>query len=325
MTLHERKPEEPFGLIPQGTMELSPEVALYRHLMKSGYPRQQSSAGIVWLGTNTLWFRAPDVSILIDPYFSRLPVRNLNTILFKSIQPDNPRISVALHQFGISELTAILLTHTHLDHALDVPHIAQMTGTQYLLAPPLLARYYRKNRESFQVIDSSTLDTIELNGIRITIHKGRHMPFILPIYNMESWFNGLQTASHLPEHVWSYTADALYSYKLDFGNQSFFITGSAGLPCSALQGIEADIVILSVGGLDMLPGKYCDQVLSEMVDSLHPREVWLSHWDDFTIPLDKPIKWLGKANRIVDYIVSQNRSKGLSTYVLPPGKPVGVG
>src|SRR5437773_8389862 len=73
---------------------------------------------VTYLGTNGLEFRSGNHALLVDPYFSRI---NLSRIALGSrIQPDIARIDDGMKHLA-PKPDAILVTHGHFDHLLDVP------------------------------------------------------------------------------------------------------------------------------------------------------------------------------------------------------------
>src|SRR5262245_32508571 len=77
---------------------------------------------VTWLGTAGFAIAYADHVLLFDPYLTRA---SLSRCLLAPLQPD-----AALAQRLIPRADAIVLSHTHFDHALDVPVIARQTGAR---------------------------------------------------------------------------------------------------------------------------------------------------------------------------------------------------
>ncbi len=78
-----------------------------------------------WLGVAGLEFTLGDHTLLIDPFLSRPPLRNVFMgRVYSDIQLIKEKIKKADH---------ILITHAHYDHLLDVPAIATQTGGYMVL------------------------------------------------------------------------------------------------------------------------------------------------------------------------------------------------
>ena len=74
---------------------------------------------VVWLGTAGFAIEYRGSVVLIDPYVTRASLGSL----LVSVRPD--REAIARH---VPRADAIIVGHTHFDHALDVPEIARRTG-----------------------------------------------------------------------------------------------------------------------------------------------------------------------------------------------------
>ncbi|MCA9693984.1 MAG: MBL fold metallo-hydrolase, partial [Myxococcales bacterium] len=76
-----------------------------------------------WLGTSGFLLEHQGYALLIDPYASRVP---LSAALSGAVvQPDRARIDRHLPRAD-----AILIGHTHFDHAMDAPIVARRDGCQ---------------------------------------------------------------------------------------------------------------------------------------------------------------------------------------------------
>src|SRR4249919_693719 len=79
---------------------------------------------VTYLGTNGYQFEFKGHALLVDPYFSRVDL--LSVALGSRLQPDASRINDGL-KYLAPKLDAILVTHGHFDHLLDVPAVMAKT------------------------------------------------------------------------------------------------------------------------------------------------------------------------------------------------------
>src|SRR4051812_28054278 len=76
---------------------------------------------VVWLGVSGYRLTYAGVSIVIDPYVSRVPLRSL--LLGRTALPDPALLDRWLTVPG--ELAGVLVGHTHFDHAVDAPALVR--------------------------------------------------------------------------------------------------------------------------------------------------------------------------------------------------------
>ena len=77
---------------------------------------------IEWLGVAGYRLTFEGVTILIDPYVSRAPLRSL--LLRRPALPD----AELIERYLPGPVAAVLVGHTHWDHAVDAPAIARRDG-----------------------------------------------------------------------------------------------------------------------------------------------------------------------------------------------------
>ena len=84
---------------------------------------------VTYLGTNGYQFEFGGYALLVDPYFSRVDL--LSVALGSRIQPNAARINDGLSHLA-PKSDAILVTHGHFDHLLDVPAVMAKTRARLI-------------------------------------------------------------------------------------------------------------------------------------------------------------------------------------------------
>ncbi|MEA3327761.1 MAG: MBL fold metallo-hydrolase [Chloroflexota bacterium] len=269
---------------------------------------------LTYFGTNTLIIKKGTTKLLIDPHFSRPGVMRM----LSKIAPNQGRVADGLSAAKITNLDAVLLTHTHYDHAMDVPEIFnQVGGTMYgspsalnLLQggelPPSLAHVVKMGK------------TYQTGNFQVVFHPSRHLAFPLPL----NWLlpNRGQIAQPLipPAWFWRYQSGEVYAIQID----RMLIFGSAACISGAYHGLEIQTVVLGIGGLAIKTHAYIDQLYQHTVLASGARNVWLSHWDNFFNTGHNGITPMGFTRRTIQQIKKLGNHYGQSVSVLPYGKTI---
>ena len=83
---------------------------------------------LTYFRTNTIVIEKRTTKLIIDPHFYRPGAMHM----LSKIGPNIERVADGFCALQITKLDAVLLTHIHYDHAMDVPEILhQVGGTLY--------------------------------------------------------------------------------------------------------------------------------------------------------------------------------------------------
>jgi L-ascorbate metabolism protein UlaG (beta-lactamase superfamily) len=95
-------------------------------------PAPATAIRVTYLGVNGFQFETGKHTLLVDPYFTR--VGFWPAALNQRIESNPQRVSEGLKHV-CPHVEAILVTHAHFDHLLDVPDIAKRTGARIFSGP----------------------------------------------------------------------------------------------------------------------------------------------------------------------------------------------
>jgi len=95
-------------------------------------PAPANTIRVTYLGVNGFQFETGKHTLLVDPYFTR--VGFWPAALNQRIESNPQRVSKGLKHV-CPHVEAILVTHPHFDHLLDVPDIAKQTGARIFSGP----------------------------------------------------------------------------------------------------------------------------------------------------------------------------------------------
>lgn len=272
-----------------------------------------SKMAVTYLGTNALVIKKGKTALGIDPHFSRPGLLRLH-----SLQPDPKRVAEGLRMGGISQLEAVLLTHTHYDHALDLPAIIRIargevygseSARQILLGAGL-------PEGCFHSVNVG--EVTQVGPFTVRFHPARHIAFPPPLRWLLPESGEVTSPLTPPAPFWAYHCGAVYAIQVD--DALFF--GSAGFEPGAYGHLGVTTVILGIGGLETKPAAYLGRLYQETVLASGAAQVWLSHWDNFFRPLDQGLKHLGFSGRTVRRLKALGEAHGQAVEELPFNQPI---
>jgi L-ascorbate metabolism protein UlaG (beta-lactamase superfamily) len=275
-----------------------PDLAPYPRLA----PAAAGAPGVraTFLGVSTLLLEDGETALLTDGFFSRPAL--LRTLVTR-IAPDGARIASALERAGIRSLAALLVVHSHYDHAMDAPEVARRTGAVVLGSPSTAWIARGGGLPEAQIRQVVPGETLAFGGFRVTPLPGRHFPH-------GQAMGELREPLRPPARATAWLEGGSYAYLVEHAAGSLLVNGSAGYVEGALRGRRADVVFLGVGLLSTQDAAYRDAYWREEVAAVGARRVVPIHWDDFTRPLDRPLVPFPRALDDVDATLRFLRERG---------------
>lgn len=238
------------------------------------------SVSATWLGVSTLLFDDGETQILIDGFFSRPTL--MDVVLGRAIDNDAAMINYALDEYRMRRLAAIIPVHSHFDHAMDVGAIANRTSASIIGSPSTaeIARGAGVPEDQITVVTEN--QTYEFGRFNVSLLRSRHAPI--------GWRGSIPLAGSIdnpistPQPVSAWREGGSYTIVIEHPEGTTIVQGSAGFAENTLNGITADVVMLSVGGLESLGRDYAENYWQALVTATGARSVYPVHFDDFTRP-----------------------------------------
>ena len=233
---------------------------------------------ITWTGAAGLIISNGEHTICIDPYVTR-PCKV--DVLFRRLHPDE----TAIENFtkGLKgNVPAIVVSHTHFDHALDVPEIARRLGCR-VFGSTSLERLMEISGLPGRTRVCRHHEHIDLaDTISLTMFPSLHGRVFLGRVPYEG---EIMQDMHLPLRARDYRLGNVYMPRIEIGGMSIMHAGSAGCSVEALAGQKCDLLFMCVPGWKRSP-----DYTSALLETLKPRIIVPFHYDDFTTPLSPGIK-----------------------------------
>ncbi len=264
----------------------------------------------LFLGTSSILLRDHQTAVLVDGFFSR---PGLHRILLRRIGPDRKVISDCLTRVGLKAISAVLCAHSHYDHALDSPLIAEQYGAVLVgsESTAFIGRGYGLPEGRMRVVSDG--ENLQFGAFAVTMMHSLHSP--------GDAFPGEITAPlSPPARASSWRTGTAYSIFFDHPAGTVLVHASANYIPGKLTDRRADVVYLGIGGLGKQTSQFRTHYWNEVVLATGARRVIPVHWDDFWRPLRSPLRpqryLFDRVDLAMQFLMIQGRRDGVEV-VLP--------
>ncbi|MBC8345872.1 MAG: MBL fold metallo-hydrolase [Candidatus Marinimicrobia bacterium] len=262
-----------------------PQLEKYR--IDSSLPHSGNGMVVQFTGNTNILITDGQTSILTDGFFTRPGVAK---VLWGEVEPDETVIKYCLEQAGIQKLDAVIPVHSHFDHAMDSPMVAELTGAK-LIGSGSTANIGRGlDFPENQMVIPNPGETIQLGAFKISLVKGRHWPYPNPEMRAKLLDREIINPVKPPVSVFEYYEGDSYTIIIEHPEATLAVHGSAGFIPNILDNFDVDILFLGMAGLETMDDEYNNNYQTHVVEALNPDVIVPIHWDDFFVPLEDGIK-----------------------------------
>jgi L-ascorbate metabolism protein UlaG (beta-lactamase superfamily) len=282
-------------LLPFTAQGLGGGLGSYPHLVVADSPGAvRGGVRVTYLGTNGYQFEFKGHALLVDPYFSR--VNLLSVALGSRIQPHASRISDGLRHLA-PKVDAILVTHGHFDHLLDVPAVMAKTRARVIASASSVDLAKRAGASSGNAVKPGDVRRIGPWKIRVLSATHDRLFGKVPFDEPHS-----QTAP--PQRAADWICGEPLAFLIEVSGQRIYID-SGGTPAQLPPNERVGLAILGMA----LPDSRAR--LAPALARLRPRYVLPSHQDDFFRPLSAGFQFgpMTDFPRVQRECAQQNRSR----------------
>tara|TARA_B110000495_G_C23043144_1_gene627562 strand:- start:9348 stop:10274 length:927 start_codon:yes stop_codon:yes gene_type:complete len=254
-------------------------VLLFSNILNS----QNNPIELKYLGTAGWEIKDGNITVLVDPYISRV---KLGT--GPSISPLDKRETVLRSDYFVSDVKLIdslinkvdfiLVHHSHFDHLSDVPYIAKKTGAKVIGTETtinILKGYGISNDQLYPVKGGEDYQFEEFS-VRV-------IPSIHSALNNKHYIDSREYTkpTKAPLKVSDFIEGGSLMFLARFKNHKVLTMGSMNFVESKLVGIQPDILLAGVNQSQLGLYNYNERLIKV---TGYPKTIIPTHWDNFRLP-----------------------------------------
>jgi L-ascorbate metabolism protein UlaG (beta-lactamase superfamily) len=253
---------------------------MYRTKFLKNTEPANGSVRVTWMGTAGLYVSDGETGLYIDPFVSRYGLFKVG--LGFSLKPQIPLIDEWIGLTHGQNAAAILVSHSHYDHVMDVPRFAEKTGAMIVGSESTANVALGAGIPEKQLQTIIDRDTVRIGKFEITFIKSIHSP---ALFGKIPWPGNIEQPLTQPAPASNYREGGAYAIWVKHPKGTFLHYGSPGVKPGIFDGMTADVVFLSIGGR-----KDTGTLIDHVLTPLHPKTVIPIHFDDLFGPVDKKVK-----------------------------------
>lgn len=256
------------------------------------YPAAEKTAStsmlkVKFFGVSTLLFDDGKTQILIDGFFSR---PSLSQVLFQKIQSQPEVIQRMIQQQHLQRTQAILVTHSHYDHALDLAELGkQLPQTKIIGSNSTLNIARGGVVPEQQLIPVHLLQPLFFGEFKVTSIASQHTP---PTGVNNDLGEEISRPLQQPARFSAFKEGHSFDYLIEHSGQRILVKASTDAVPNQLKNLKVDTLFLGIAQLSRQSIEFQQNYLDQTLKTLKPKVVVPIHWDNFFKPVDQALEFL---------------------------------
>jgi len=244
---------------------------------------QDNSLNIKYLGTAGWEISDETVTVLIDPYISRLKLGQGPSISEEDKRKNYTRTDffesdTVLINNIIQKADYILVHHSHFDHLSDVPYIARKTGAKVIGTETTcnILRAYGIEEDQLYTVKGGEDYQFDKFSLRI-------IPSLHSALGKKKYFDSrtYKAPPAAPLRIQDFIEGGSLMFYLRFGSHKVLTAGSMNFIEREVQGLQPDIIMPGVNFSRLEIYKYTERLMKA---TNYPGIVIPAHWDNYRVP-----------------------------------------
>ncbi|NLI69243.1 MAG: MBL fold metallo-hydrolase [Firmicutes bacterium] len=225
-----------------------------------------------WFGTATILMSVGDSSVIFDPFVSM-----------------NDKINAYNHAVA-ADARAILITHGHFDHLVDVPDLVKKYGQDVYCAGVAAQTLRREGMDAKKIKIVSPGDRFEIGDFKFTVWRSRHIVFDLKLI-LKTAFNRrvFDYGENLGKIIGlnrKYPKGEVLLWEIEAAGKRILHMGSLSLAPDVAYPQGVDLLTIPLQGRSDL-----NDFSMPILQRLKPRAIYLHHFDDTFPPVSSTVDY----------------------------------
>ena len=239
---------------------------------------------VTYFGTTTLLFDDGADQVLFDAHLTR---PSLFRYIFGSASTDERMADALLEAHHVDRLRAVFISHSHHDHVMDAPYIANRCGATVYGSASALNVARGGGVPEDRLVEFRGGERFSVGEYRVAVLPSLHSA---PTILNNDLGQTIDAPLKQPARLRDYREGGSFDFYVEHGGRRFLIRPSFNFIEGQLDGLRADALFLGVSGLGKADPRTEEAFFRETVDRVSPKLVVPIHWDNFFIPLDRPAR-----------------------------------
>ncbi len=238
---------------------------------------------VEWLGVSGYRLTYEGHTLFVDPYISRVPLRDL--LLRRRALPDGAALNRFVHAPG--KTVGVLVGHTHFDHAVDAPALARRLDCR-AYGSASLVNLMALHGMAERAVEVDPYRVYELGPFEVSFTPSAHSKLLL---GLAVPYDGELTCEHLDSlSPAAYRCGQVWGISIAVAGVRFYHQGSANLIDDAVRERGVDVFLAGVAGRG-----FTERYWQRILPLLEPRAVVPTHYDNFFRPLGQDLEFVTAA------------------------------
>ena len=254
----------------------------YESLLLDSDGPGQGGVRLTWLGTAGTFITDGKTGILIDPYVSRF---SLGTVAFRlPLKPDRALIRNWVEKLGREKINAVIVSHSHFDHAADAPYFAIEAGAPLVGTESTLNVGRGAGVVENKLIAARPGQTMTFGDFSVKFIESDHGPAVL---GRVPFPGTIDKPLAPPVAAAKYRLGGVFALLITHPEGAILHHGSAGFKEGMYDGIAVDVLLLGISGRGNT-----HQYLENVALKTRAKLVVPIHVDNFFKPLEDGMSFL---------------------------------